>query len=117
MRVGEASGREAETFFEVIERFKDATYLDAMPKTGRTHQIRVHCAHVRHPVLGDTVYGRGRAERRLGLDVPRQMLHAYRLAFVHPATGKAVEVTAPLPADFEAALAALRAMRYDSRGM
>ncbi len=108
MRVGEASGREAETLLEVIERFKDTTYLDAMPKTGRTHQIRVHCAHVRHPVLGDTVYGRGKAERRLGLDVPRQMLHAYRLAFAHPATGETVDVTAPLPADFEAVLAALR---------
>ena len=108
MRVGEALGREAETLFEVIERFTDATYLRAMPKTGRTHQIRVHCAHLRHPVLGDAVYGRGKAERRLGLDVPRQMLHARRLAFRHPATGKPVEVTAPAPEDFEAVLAALR---------
>ena len=108
MRATEAGGREAETVLEVIERFVHATYLRALPRTGRTHQIRVHCAHARHPVLGDTVYGRGRAERRLGLDVPRQMLHAYRLAFTHPATRRPVELAAPLPPDFEAVLAALR---------
>jgi len=108
MRVSSDAGREAETVLEVIERFADATYLRARPKTGRTHQIRVHCAHVRHPVLGDNVYGRRKAERRLGLDVPRQMLHAYRLGFMHPVTSKRLELTAPLPADFEAVLAALR---------
>ncbi len=108
MRVSEGSGREAETTFDVIERFDDATYLRALPKTGRTHQIRVHCAHVRHPVLGDSVYGRGKAARRLGLDVPRQMLHAYRLKVTHPATGRPLELTAPLPDDFKALLAALR---------
>jgi 23S rRNA pseudouridine1911/1915/1917 synthase len=107
-RGAEAAGRDAETVLEVLERFDDATYLRALPKTGRTHQIRVHCAHARHPVLGDAVYGRGKVEHRLGLDVPRQMLHAYRLAFTHPKTGKLVELIAPLPADFEAVLAALR---------
>jgi 23S rRNA pseudouridine1911/1915/1917 synthase len=108
MRASADSGREAETVFELIERFEDAAYLRALPKTGRTHQIRIHCAHIRHPVLGDEVYGRGKAEKKLGLDVPRQMLHAYRLAFTHPATGRRLELTAPLPADFEAVLAALR---------
>jgi 23S rRNA pseudouridine1911/1915/1917 synthase len=86
MHATDAGGREAETVLEMIERFEEAAYLRALPKTGRTHQIRVHCAHVRHPVLGDSVYGRGKAERRLRLDVPRQMLHAHRLAFTHPAT-------------------------------
>ncbi len=108
MRATEVGGREAETLLEVIERFDHATYLRALPKTGRTHQIRVHCAHARHPVLGDTVYGRGKVERRLGLDVPRQMLHAHRLAFTHPATRRRVELAPPLPPDFEAVLAALR---------
>jgi len=108
MRATDVGGREAETLLEVIERFEHATYLRVLPKTGRTHQIRVHCAHVRHPVLGDTVYGRGKAERRLGLDVPRQMLHAHRLAFTHPATGRRVELTAPLPPDFTSVLEALR---------
>jgi len=111
MRVSQGCGREAETVLEVIERFGEATYLRALPRTGRTHQIRLHCAHVRHPVLGDNVYGRGKAERRLGLDVPRQMLHAYRLGFVHPVTARRLDFTAPLPADFEAVLAALRAAR------
>jgi 23S rRNA pseudouridine1911/1915/1917 synthase len=108
MSVTDVGGREAETVLEVIERFDEVTFLRALPKTGRTHQIRVHCAHVRHPVLGDAVYGRGKVERRLGLDVPRQMLHAYRLTFTHPNTGTRVALTAPLPADFEAVLAALR---------
>lgn len=108
MRTTDVGGREAETVLEVIERFEHATYLRALPKTGRTHQIRVHCAHARHPVLGDTVYGRGKAERRLGLDVPRQMLHAYRLAFTHPATGRRIELAPPLPPDFVAILEALR---------
>ena len=108
MRVSTGSGREAETVFEVIERFDGAAYLRALPKTGRTHQVRVHCVHLRAPVLGDQVYSRGKAARRLGLDVPRQMLHAARIKFTHPATAKPVEITAPLPDDFKAVLAALR---------
>ena len=108
MHATEIGGREAETVLELLEAFDGAAYLRALPRTGRTHQIRVHCAHVHCPVLGDDVYGRGKAERRLGLEVPRQMLHAYRLAITHPATGRPVELTAPLPPDFQAILDRLR---------
>ncbi|MBN1918087.1 MAG: RluA family pseudouridine synthase [Verrucomicrobia bacterium] len=108
MHATDTGGRKAETVLELIEAFDGAAYLRALPKTGRTHQIRVHCAHVHRPVLGDTVYGRGKAENRLGIKVARQMLHAHRLAFIHPATGRPLELTAPLPVDFEEVLAVLR---------
>ncbi|MBO0703184.1 MAG: RNA pseudouridine synthase, partial [Candidatus Dormibacteraeota bacterium] len=64
-------------------------------ETGRTHQIRVHLAALGHPIAGDDVYGRRRPE-----DPPRPMLHAWRLRFVHPRTGEAIELEAPPPADF-----------------
>jgi 23S rRNA pseudouridine1911/1915/1917 synthase len=77
--------------------------------TGRQHQIRVHLAHVGLPVLGDAVY---RAERRgrAPVAVPRQMLHARRLAFVHPFSGQRVEAESPVPEDLRRAVAALRRM-------
>jgi len=101
-------GRPARTDVFVRERFGHAAaFVVCRPFTGRTHQIRVHLAARGHPILGDTLYARG---RRAPVDVPRLMLHAARLVFPHPATGAAVAVEAPLPADFEAALAALRAL-------
>ena len=75
-------------------------------ETGRTHQIRVHLAHQRHPVVGDTTYGRARAAVLPG-PVTRQMLHAAELTFSHPVTGERLTFTAPLPADFRDLLAAL----------
>jgi 23S rRNA pseudouridine1911/1915/1917 synthase len=72
------------------------TLVECTLHTGRTHQIRVHLKHLGHPLLGDEAYG-----RRLGF--PRQMLHAWRLGFVHPASGRRIECEAPLPADFLAA--------------
>jgi 23S rRNA pseudouridine1911/1915/1917 synthase len=79
------------------------TLLEVDLETGRTHQIRVHLAHIGHPVVGDRMYG-GRRERRRAasdlLSVDRQMLHAWRLGFHHPRTGAWLEVTAPLPEDF-----------------
>lgn len=81
--------------------------LEVTIKTGRTHQIRVHFAHVRHPVVGDTVYGRARAHR-LPLEPTRQLLHAEKLSFTHPRSGQRMAFAAPLPADFQALLAALR---------
>jgi len=80
---------------------------------GRTHQIRVHLAHQRHPVVGDTTYGRARATS-LPAPVHRQMLHAAELSFIHPRTGQRLELTAPLPADFAALLDALAAAEKTS---
>ncbi|HLJ03356.1 MAG TPA: RluA family pseudouridine synthase [Solirubrobacteraceae bacterium] len=96
--------REARTHFEVVELLPAAALLRVSLETGRTHQIRVHMAAIGHPVCGDRQYG---VAGRYGLE--RQFLHAGRLAFVHPITGVAVDVTSPLPADLEAALARARA--------
>jgi 23S rRNA pseudouridine1911/1915/1917 synthase len=103
MVVRRPSGREAETSFEVTERLLGETLLEARPRTGRTHQIRVHLAAVGHPILGDRAYGGGGDDaRRLGLTRP--FLHAFRLSFDHPITGERIEVEEPLPEDLRRAL-------------
>jgi 23S rRNA pseudouridine1911/1915/1917 synthase len=96
-------GRASVTGYRVVERFRGASLLEARPKTGRTHQIRVHLAAIGHPILGDRFYGKASPL------AARHMLHAWRIAFAHPITGATMELEAPLPPDFERALAALRA--------
>jgi len=107
MAVRAVGGRGATTDVKVLERFGVAAHVRCVPRTGRTHQIRVHLAHRGHPILGDAVYARGRPAP---LPVPRLMLHAHRLGFPDPETGERIEAEAPLPEDFLAALAALRAI-------
>ncbi|NTX38859.1 RluA family pseudouridine synthase [Myxococcus sp. CA033] len=105
-------GKPAITVFRVLEAFDGAALVEVDLLTGRTHQIRVHLTEAGHPLLGDTLYGAGRkpkgesaaAQERLG----RQALHAWKLAFAHPRTGKALSLEAPLPEDFTAALELLR---------
>ncbi|MCX5771959.1 MAG: RluA family pseudouridine synthase [Candidatus Hydrogenedentes bacterium] len=119
MAVTGIGGREAVTRFEVLDRFGVASLLSVELETGRTHQIRVHLRFAGHPVLGDPVYGvtdyaswklSDRARSALqGLH--GQALHAERLGFVHPATGKTVTFTASVPSDFQQALDALRLSR------
>ena len=85
----------------------EATLVEARLETGRTHQVRVHLAHLGHPVLGDALYGRGVRSLRIGSQVhrfPRHMLHAAVLGFRHPATGAALHFESPLPADMAAAV-------------
>ncbi|HEX4944886.1 MAG TPA: RluA family pseudouridine synthase, partial [Usitatibacteraceae bacterium] len=96
-------GKPAVTHYRVRERFGAHALLECDLETGRTHQIRVHLASIGHPLEGDPVYG-ARGARRL----PRQALHAWKLAFIHPGTGKMVRFTAPPPEDFEALVEALR---------
>lgn len=98
-----ADGRPAVTAYRVLEPLGEYALLEVMPKTGRTHQIRVHLAFIGHPVVGDEVYGR----RRSRLACPRQFLHAARLSFRHPVTGRPMEFAAPLPPDLQAVLDAL----------
>jgi 23S rRNA pseudouridine1911/1915/1917 synthase len=98
--------RRAVTEYRVAERLGlDATLVEARPRTGRTHQIRVHLASIGHPILGDASYGAVPADPAL----TRPMLHAVVLGFAHPATGEYTELHAPLPADMEAAVARSRA--------
>lgn len=99
--------REAETHYTVVERFEIATLLDLQPQTGRTHQIRVHLAHLFHPVVGDKSYG-GRTARISELGAARQMLHAASLGFTHPISKQEVSFSAPPPADMQAILERLR---------
>lgn len=100
-------GRPAETRFEVRERPGSMTLLEATPRTGRTHQIRVHLSSIGHPILGDRVYGgAGDDARRLGLTRP--FLHSWRIAFDHPITGASIRREEPLPEDLEMALRAAR---------
>jgi 23S rRNA pseudouridine1911/1915/1917 synthase len=99
------NGREAVSHFEVIEALGAASLVRVKIETGRTHQIRVHMAHIKHPVIGDAVYGRGRAST---VKADRQMLHAAKLSLNHPKTGKRITFEAPLPNDMEALLKQLR---------
>lgn len=108
-------GRPAETRFEVRERPSTATLLEAVPRTGRTHQIRVHLSSIGHPILGDRVYGgAGDDARRLGLTRP--FLHSWRIVFEHPMTGERVEREDPLPDDLASALRRARSGNASSMG-
>jgi 23S rRNA pseudouridine1911/1915/1917 synthase len=103
MAVSGAASRQARTHFEVLELLTAETFLEAKLETGRTHQIRAHFAAIGHPLVGDTTYG---GAEKYGLS--RQFLHAHRLSFAHPASGKAMSFRSELPADLAAALASAR---------
>ncbi len=106
-------GRSAVTRYRVLESFFHASYLSIEPLTGRTHQIRVHLSHIGHPVAGDRQYARGRNLQHLGIDLPRPMLHAYRLHFNHPRSSERIKLEAPLPQDFQLVLTQLRALSQE----
>ena len=109
-------GREAITHYRVRERFRALTLIECRLETGRTHQIRVHLAHIRHPLVGDAQYGGGlRLPKGAGIVLvealqgfKRQALHAERLEFAHPADGRTIAVEAEMPADMAALVDALR---------
>jgi 23S rRNA pseudouridine1911/1915/1917 synthase len=108
IRVTASTGREAATEILVRERFDRAALVEARPRTGRTHQIRVHLSAAGHPILGDRSYGGGGDQaKRLGLDRP--FLHSWRIAFDHPVTSERIELEEPVPQDLERALARARA--------
>jgi 23S rRNA pseudouridine1911/1915/1917 synthase len=91
------NGRHSLSCFKVIARLAGFTYVEVYPRTGRTHQIRVHMSHIGHPIVGDELYGR--RARRLA---ERPLLHAHRIVFDHPVRGGRITVEAPVPADMEA---------------
>jgi 23S rRNA pseudouridine1911/1915/1917 synthase len=114
-------GRTAETEWQIKEQFQGIALLEVHLKTGRTHQIRVHCAAMYHPIVGDRVYGPRKPEKTLARDrqssdkllqilksIERQMLHAWRLRFRHPHTGKAVAFESRLPEDMAAIIQRIR---------
>ena len=89
------NGREAQTEYEVVHRSVGWSYLRLWPKTGRTHQIRVHLASIHHPIIGDKLYGGKSTHHKMD----RQALHAHRLELKHPITGSNLSFCAPLPPD------------------
>lgn len=103
-------GAPSSTGFDIVESFGNtATLMAALPHTGRTHQIRVHCAYMKHPVGGDDKYGDREFNARMKeLGMNRMFLHAFRVSFTDPASGRTVKVEAPLPQELEAVLESLR---------
>lgn len=93
-----SAGRAAKTSFRVLKKFSDSTYLEVVPLTGRTHQIRLHLAKIGYPVIGDGLYGKKRE------GVPRLMLHALSISVFHPKTKRRMTFSAPLPKDFTTVL-------------
>ncbi len=97
-------GKEAITNYKVLERFKSNTLVECRLETGRTHQIRVHMAHLHHPLIGDQVYGYKKQKFKL----QGQALHAKNLGFIHPTTGEYMEFDSQLPEYFQDILDKLR---------
>ena len=109
MAVTERNSRHAVTHWEVIARYEGWSHIRCILQTGRTHQIRVHMAHLGHPLLGDTLYG-GKADKGQST----QCLHARRLKFVHPRTGESIALESPLPDYFQSALSRLGSPRTEN---
>ncbi len=101
----EQGGRAAVTHWQTLERLGNYSLMQFLLETGRTHQIRVHCAHQGHPLLGDTIYS---SNRSLKVNLTGQALHARQLSLIHPISGKLITAIAPLPAEFKKLLQVLR---------
>lgn len=109
MAVVRQGGKTARTHYLPVEHFAGCTLVECRLETGRTHQIRVHMANIRHPLVGDPVYGKAKCGNAILDAFARQALHAFRLALVHPETHREMSWEAPLPTDFAALLEQLRA--------
>jgi 23S rRNA pseudouridine1911/1915/1917 synthase len=117
--------KSAVTFYEILERFGEYTLVKLMPKTGRTHQLRVHMSHIGHPIVGDTLYG-GRVISAFDITerpdasvepiFPHQALHAWKIAFRHPIREVPMEIEAPFPPPFKRLMNLLRERGADADG-
>ena len=123
MSVRSRKGRKAETFWKVSERFGVASLVKLHIKTGRTHQIRVHCKTIGYPVVGDALYGGRRARlkhlpddeiKSILKSAKRHMLHAEKLEFTHPVSNERMHFISPLPADMAKLIDALRRLKRTS---
>ena len=109
-------GKEAITHYQILERYKGLTLLECRLETGRTHQIRVHLSHIRHPLIGDSLYGvRNKIPKGLDSHIrdliqgfPRQALHALKLAFIHPSFNEKMEFETDLPVDMQTLITEIR---------
>lgn len=108
--VVDPSGKPSVTSFRVAEALGAVSLLAVTLETGRMHQIRVHMAHIKHPVIGDRVYGPATMPAAASLGLTRPFLHAARLAFTHPVTGELIDLSEPLPADLDEAIARARSI-------
>ena len=119
------SGRDSRTHYRVLCRLKGHTFLGIRLDTGRTHQIRVHMAHINYPILGDQLYGGrlafpkslGEETREMLMKFKRQALHAFRLNFKHPMTDKMISLTSPVPDDMDSMIIALSDEKLDSKAI
>ena len=104
MAVTAVNSKDAITHLKVLERYDDATLVELKLETGRTHQIRVHMQYIKHPLVGDPVYG----YRKQNIKANGQMLHAYKITFVHPRTKKEMSFTCPIDEEFQRVLEIVR---------
>jgi len=111
MSISSKKSRVAETHWQINERLRDATLIDIDLKTGRTHQIRVHCSAIGHPVIGDKVYGGKKMQKKIKTHlghISRQMLHSFCIGFFHPLTEKFLLIESPIPEDMHNIITGLR---------
>jgi 23S rRNA pseudouridine1911/1915/1917 synthase len=111
MAVVKRGGRESETAYKILQKLDDFSYIEAYPRTGRTHQIRVHLAHIGHPVVGDETYG-----RKAKHATDRPLLHAYTISFSHPMRGVPIEIKAPIPEDMASFIAEHEGAKSETGG-
>ena len=120
------SGKQAQTFYEVLEKFRGYSLLALKPRTGRTHQLRVHLSHLKHPLVGDRIYGgsllsladlSGDRSQPTEPIIDRQALHAWKIEFAHPISGEQMQLEAPWPEDLQALVGALRRYRRQGQGL
>ena len=108
-------GRQSQTDFKILKEYKGCTLIEAYPKTGRTHQIRVHFSYIGHPIIGDKDYGNSQSEKIANeIGLMRQFLHSKRIVFIHPVTNEKIDLNDELPTDLKKCMVNLKKIFNDS---